>query len=153
MCTDEISYVRCAANFWFPGSVSVIFSTVSFPHQTPLAPSEDTPAVSITYQEGLTAVAPVIFGQAGTTCSDFYSSCYSWIVPPISDPLIFWPPSSQLPKIDTESTNVYRFYYDAMKLHPLDKSLIAVIVLSTEEQVVFPRSRLDELSLLTCLYH
>ena len=110
MCSDIVSYVRCSVRFWVPGPSSVIFSTVSIPLRTPLVPSVETTAASLSYQEGLGSMSAQIFGETGTSCADYFGSCDVWTVPPISDPLIFWPPPAQLPKFDTLGTNVYQNY-------------------------------------------
>ena len=149
MCSDTVSYVRCSVLFWVPGPISVIFSTVSIPLQTPLTPTANTPSASFSYQQSLTAMSPLAFGDktVGRVCADFFGGCYNWLVPPISDPLIFWPPPSQLPKFDNEGTNVYGDYYKAMNAQPLDKTLIGVFILTVGTREIIPRSRLNEVSM------
>ena len=147
VCSDSVSYVRCSVQFWVPGPTSVIFSTVSIPFRTPLTPTVNTPSVGRVSQEGLTAMSSVLFGESGLSCADFYSDCFDWIVPPISDPLIFWPPPSQLPKFDTLGTNVFRNYFEATNAQPLEKTLIGVFALTAGSTEVYSRSRLDKVSI------
>ena len=147
VCSEDVSYLRCAAQFWVPGPSSLIFSTVSIPYRVPLAPTTTTPSAGITYQEGITAVSSGIFGIGSSPCSDFNSVCKEWIVPPISDPLIFWPPPPQIPKIDTENTNVYQDYFDATNAQPLDNTLIIVLTLKAGTQVIYERSELDKVAM------
>eukprot|EP00008_Paramoeba_atlantica_P010747 CAMPEP_0201480978 /NCGR_PEP_ID=MMETSP0151_2-20130828/5324_1 /ASSEMBLY_ACC=CAM_ASM_000257 /TAXON_ID=200890 /ORGANISM="Paramoeba atlantica, Strain 621/1 / CCAP 1560/9" /LENGTH=1727 /DNA_ID=CAMNT_0047862983 /DNA_START=164 /DNA_END=5347 /DNA_ORIENTATION=+ len=148
VCSENVSYVRCYSSFWVPGPVYIIFSTAAIPHQTPLTSSATTPAASISYQEGLSAMAVTVFGDrtAGRRCAGYFRGCYNWVVPAISDPLIFWPPPSDIPKIDTEGTNVYGNYFNATNAQPLEKTLIGVFALRAGTTDVIPRSRLSEAS-------
>ena len=146
LCSDIVSYVRCAVQFWVPGRTSVIFSTAPILVQTPVTPTADTPAASISYQQSLGSMAPAIFGETGTSCSDFFGGCTYWTVPPISDPLIFWPPPAQLPKFDMLGTNVYHNYFEATNAQPLQRTYIGVIALTAGTTEVFSRSRLNEMS-------
>ena len=147
MCSDNVSYVRCAVRFIVPGPTSIIFSTVSIPYRTPLTPTVNTPSTGISSQEGLAAFSSAIYGDTGRACTDFYTSCRDWIVPPSSDPLIFWPPPAEIPKFDTENTNVYAEYFNATSAQPLEKTLTAVIVLAVGTQRYYSPSELDEVSL------
>ena len=149
MCSDVVSYVRCSSTFWSPGRTHVIFSTVSIPLSIPLAlPSANTPSASFSYQEALTAISPALFGISTPNCGDFFFGfCTSWLVPSISDPLIFWPPSAQLPRFDTQETNVYEQYFDALAPQPLKNTLTFVLILSVDSSVVFPRNQLELISL------
>ena len=149
MCSDVVSYVRCGITFWNPGRTHVIFSTVSIPLLIPLAPpSANTPSASFSYQEALSAMSPALFGIPGMNCGDFFPAvCRAWMVPSTSDPLIFWPPSPQLPKFGTEGINVYEQYYNAIGAQPLKNTLTAVILLAIDSSVVFPRNQLEQVSL------
>ena len=148
MCSDTVSYVRCSAQYFSTWPAKLIFSTVAIPFRIPLTPTVDTPAVSVTSQEGLSAVAPAFFGQIGIPCADLVWGCSHWIVPPLADPLIFWPPSSQFEKFDTLGTNVYEEYFVASNAQPLEKTVTGVFVLSNELLEGFPRSQLDEASIV-----
>ena len=148
MCSDAVSYVRCSVQFWVPGPSSVLFSTVGIPFRTPLLPSVNTAATSLSYQESLGSMGAQIFGDAttGTSCADYFAGCNVWTVPPISDPLIFWPPPSELPKFDLFGTNVYQNYFKAMSAQPLQRTFIGVIALTVGTTKVFPRSQLGDIS-------
>ena len=149
ICSDTVSYIRCLSKFWVPGPTYVIFSTASIPLRTPLAATADTPAASLSYQESLDAMTAVVFGDrtAGRPCGGFFRNCFNWLVPPISDPLIFWPPPPNVPKFDTEGTNVYENFYLATDAQPLQNSLVGVFVLRAGLREVIPRSRLQEVAL------
>ena len=152
MCSDTVSYVRCAMTFWIPGLTHVIFSTVSIPGSIPLDPNANTAAASFTYQEALTAIVPSAFGIGPHgMCGDFGSRlCRHWMVPSLSDPLIFWPPPPQLPWLDT-GTNVYGEYYNNSGVAPLKNTVTTVIVMAAEGITYFSRDQLDQIS-LTLLY-
>ena len=146
MCSDDLSYIRCSVRFWVPGPSSVIFSTISIPFRTPLVPAVDTAATSLSYQKGLGSMSAQIFGVTGTSCADYFLSCDVWTVPPISDPLIFWPPPAQLPRFDMLRTNVYQNYFEATNAQPLQRTFIGVIALTAGPIEVFPRSQLNDIS-------
>jgi len=59
--------------------------------RTPI--SSDVPHTSLTSQDGIGAAMAIVFGNDVYTCMDIYQYCYNWIVPPLTDPLLFFPPS------------------------------------------------------------
>ena len=126
----------------------MIFSTVSVPIRTPLTPTADTPAASFSYQQSLSAITSSLLGKYNLPCADFYLYCYSWAVPSLSDPLIFWPPPSQLPKFDKEGTNLFEDYFNAMNAQPLEKTVTGVFVLKVGTRELIPRSELNEVSVV-----
>ena len=146
MCSDDVSYVHCSVRFWVPGPSSVIFSTISIPFRTPLTPTANTASASISYQQSLGAMTAQIFGEIGEGCGDFFAGCNSWTVPPISDPLIFWPPPPQLPRFDMLGNNIFGDFFELANVQPLPRTFIGVIVLSTAATEVIPRSRLNDIS-------
>ena len=94
----------------------------------------------------MSAVAAVIHGQAGTGCSDFLGICNFWQVPSISDPLVFWPPSPELPKIH-DIDNVYKEYFLSTDAQPLEKTLTLVVVLTSGSEVIYTRDQFDQIAL------
>ena len=146
MCSNNVSYLRCSARFWVPGPTAIIFSTVSIPLRTPLIASANTPASGFTSQEGLTAITFSIFGVLGPLCADIYHACRNWIVPAITDPLIFWPPPSQVPRFDIK-TNVYGEYFNATGAQPLPRTVIGVVLLTVGAFELFPLSQLNNISM------
>ena len=149
MCSDVVSYVRCSVTFWIPSVANIIFSTVSIPQRLPLDPSANTPATSFSYQASLNAMTPAEYGTQGNTCGGFFPAfCGFWMVPSLSDPLIFWPPPPQLPKFDTQGINIYGKYYNATSAQPLKRTLTGVIVLvGGGVGLVFSRQQLEHLSI------
>ena len=148
VCSDVVSYVRCATTWFIPGLTHTIFSTVAIPLSIPLAPNANTPAASFSYQDALNALAPAVYGERKVVCGGFFPGfCGDWMVPSLVDPLIFWPPSPQLPKLDTEGINVYGEYYNATDAQPLERSLTIVIVMKSGPTEFFSRDQLDQMSL------
>ena len=97
-CFPTQSYVHCLAQNVIPGEAYFVFSTMVEPFRKALS----TPtAASLSYQEGLGAAAAVTFGTEQTHCMNYYASCYEWISTPTTDPLIFFPPASSLPKFNS----------------------------------------------------
>ena len=89
----------------------------------------------------------MMFGDTESNpCADFFSRCSSWVVPSISDPLIFWPPPSQLPKFDTEGNDIYQLYSGLANIQPLKNTITLPIALRVANQDIFDRSRINDLS-------
>ena len=148
LCANDVSYVRCSLRFWFAGPASIVFSTVAQPVMTPLTPNANTPSASLTFQEGLTAFSSTRFGVVESLpCADFFYGCSDWIVPPISDPLVLWPPAAHLPRFDIDR-NVYGEYYNATNAQPLKNTMIGVIGLVVGSTVIYPRDQLDEIAVV-----
>ena len=87
-------------------------------------------------------------GVLGTTKSTCWpTECKLTIVPPLSDPLIHWPPRMTILS-DTHSTDLYGLYYNETNVHLLKKTLVGVIPLTVEKVVYFDRSELDDFSVI-----
>jgi len=69
------------------------FSLISFPKVVRTPISAAVPHSSLTFQDGLGAAMAVVFGADSYTCMDSYQFCFNWIVPPLTDPLLLYPPN------------------------------------------------------------
>ena len=87
-----------------------------------------------------------VFGTRKGGCY-FNSECKVVLVPPLSDPLIYWPPRLGT-LMDSQNTDLFQLYYDETDVQLLKKTLVAVIPLTVEKDVYFDLSDLDDYSLI-----
>jgi len=70
---------------------NLFFSFFSKVVRTPI--SSQVPHSSLSFQDGLSAMMAVGFGKTSFTCKDAFHYCFEWIVPPLTDPLMLFPPN------------------------------------------------------------
>tara|TARA_R110002050_G_scaffold294875_1_gene453149 strand:- start:757 stop:2100 length:1344 start_codon:yes stop_codon:yes gene_type:complete len=95
---EEVTYISCSLISEKVGQVALIWSTQAKPLQTRI---EDTQPGGMPMTQGLGAVQAVKLGPGEThdACNDYYFNCLSWLVYPLSEPLPYWPPPADTPKM------------------------------------------------------
>jgi hypothetical protein len=78
-------------------------------------------------------------------CADVHIGCNDWLIPPSSNPIIFFPPPSALPLFNLER-DVFNYYGDILQQITYDDEIILVTQLSVGGVQVHDRNSLSGVS-------